>query len=75
MGEMRPELYSRSRFRLPFQREQAFLWVGSTPCFAEKILPRLFSSEGYEVDVVPGGVAGVEMLRRRPPSEVVFDLP
>jgi hypothetical protein len=28
------------------------------------ILRRLFSSEGYEVDVVPDGVAGLEMLRQ-----------
>jgi DNA-binding response OmpR family regulator len=41
----------------------------------QKILQRLFSSEGYEVDVVPGGVAGLEMLRQRPPSLVVLDLP
>ena len=41
----------------------------------QKILQRLFSSEGYEVDVVPGGVAGLEMLRQRPPSVVVLDLP
>ena len=41
----------------------------------QKILRRLFSSEGYEVDVVPGGVAGLEMLSQRPPSVVVLDLP
>jgi DNA-binding response OmpR family regulator len=41
----------------------------------QKILQRLFTSEGYEVDVVPGGVAGLEMLRQRPPSVVVLDLP
>jgi DNA-binding response OmpR family regulator len=41
----------------------------------QKILQRLFSSEGYEVDVVPGGMAGLEMLRQRPPSLVVLDLP
>jgi DNA-binding response OmpR family regulator len=40
-----------------------------------KILRRFFSTEGYEVDVVPGGVAGLEMLRQRPPSVVVLDLP
>jgi DNA-binding response OmpR family regulator len=40
-----------------------------------KVLRRIFSSEGYEVDVVPGGVAGLEMLRHRPPSVVVLDLP
>jgi DNA-binding response OmpR family regulator len=40
-----------------------------------KILRRLFSPEGYEVDVVPGGVAGLEMLRQRPPSVAVLDLP
>jgi len=39
-----------------------------------KILRRLFSSEGYEVDVVPDGVAGLEMLRQRFPSAVVVDL-
>ena len=31
MGEMRPELYSRSRFRLQFRREHSFLWVRPTP--------------------------------------------
>jgi DNA-binding response OmpR family regulator len=40
----------------------------------QRILQRLFSSEGYEVDVVRGGVAGLEMLRQRPPSVVVLDL-
>jgi two-component system OmpR family response regulator len=41
----------------------------------QKILQRLFSSEGYEVDVIPGGVAGLEMLHQKPPSLVVLDLP
>jgi DNA-binding response OmpR family regulator len=41
----------------------------------QKILERLFSSEGYEVDVVPGGTAGLELLRQRPPSVVILDLP
>jgi DNA-binding response OmpR family regulator len=40
-----------------------------------KILQRLFFSEGYEVDVVSGGVAGLEMLRQRTPSAVILDLP
>jgi DNA-binding response OmpR family regulator len=40
----------------------------------EKTLQRLFSSEGYEVDLVPDGVAGLEMLRQRPPSAVIVDL-
>jgi DNA-binding response OmpR family regulator len=39
-----------------------------------KILRRLFSSEGYEVDVVPDGVAGLEILRQRSPSAVIVDL-
>jgi DNA-binding response OmpR family regulator len=39
-----------------------------------KILKRLFSSEGYAVDVVPDSVAGLEMLRRRLPSAVILDL-
>jgi DNA-binding response OmpR family regulator len=40
-----------------------------------KILRRLFSSEGYEVDLVADGVAGLEMLRQRMPAAVILDLP
>ena len=40
-----------------------------------KILLRLFSSEGYEVDVVPDAVCGLERLRRGVPAAVIFDLP
>jgi DNA-binding response OmpR family regulator len=36
------------------------------------MLRRLFSSEGYEVDVVPDGVAGLEMLRQKPPIAVIL---
>ena len=39
-----------------------------------KILRRLFSSEGYEVDVVPDAVTGLEMLRQRFPSAVIVDV-
>ena len=39
-----------------------------------KILRRLFSSEGYEVEVVPDGRAGLEMLRQRSPSAMIVDL-
>jgi DNA-binding response OmpR family regulator len=39
-----------------------------------KILRRLLSSEGYEVDVVPDGVSAVEMLRHKTPSAVILDL-
>jgi DNA-binding response OmpR family regulator len=39
-----------------------------------KILRRLFSSEGYEVDVVPDGVSGLEMLHQRAPAAVILDL-
>ena len=40
-----------------------------------KILRRLLSSEGYEVEVVPDAVVGLEMLRQRIPAAVVLDLP
>src|SRR6202521_2258663 len=40
-----------------------------------KILRRLFSSEGYEVDVVPDAVCGLERLRQGAPAAVVLDLP
>ncbi|HXC61862.1 MAG TPA: response regulator transcription factor, partial [Nitrospiria bacterium] len=39
-----------------------------------KTLRRLFSSEGYEVDVVPDRMAGLEMLRQRSPSAMILDL-
>jgi|SRR5215470_13955483 len=39
-----------------------------------KILQRLFSMEGYEVEVVPDSGAGLEMLRHRPFSAVILDL-
>jgi DNA-binding response OmpR family regulator len=39
-----------------------------------KILRRLLSSEGYEVDVVPDGIAGLEMLRQKPPIAVILDV-
>jgi len=40
-----------------------------------KILRRLFSSQGYEVDVVPDAVSGLEKLRQGVPAAVLFDLP
>jgi DNA-binding response OmpR family regulator len=39
-----------------------------------KILRRLFSSEGYEVDIAPDVAAGLEMFRQKPPSAVLLDL-
>lgn len=39
-----------------------------------KVLGRLFASEGYEVDVVPDGIAGLEMLRQKPPIAVILDI-
>jgi CheY-like chemotaxis protein len=39
-----------------------------------KILERLLTSEAYEVDVVPDGAAGLEMIGQRPPSTVIIDL-
>ena len=43
-------------------------------CALRKILRQLFSSEGYEVDVVPDVVGGLEMLRQRVPAAVILDL-
>jgi len=39
------------------------------------ILRRLFSSEGYEVEVVPDAVCGLQKLRQRAPAAVILDLP
>jgi RNA polymerase sigma-70 factor, ECF subfamily len=40
----------------------------------QKSLHELFSSEGYEVDLAPDGLAGLEMLRQRRPSAVIVGL-
>src|ERR1700723_636162 len=40
-----------------------------------RILERLFSSEGYGVDVVPDTVCGLERLRQGLPAAVILDLP
>jgi DNA-binding response OmpR family regulator len=40
-----------------------------------KTLRRLLSSQGYEVEMVPDGFAGLETLRQRVPAAVVLDLP
>ena len=40
-----------------------------------KILQRLFSSEGYEVDVLPDAVSGLERLCQGVPAAVILDLP
>jgi DNA-binding response OmpR family regulator len=39
-----------------------------------KILRQLFPSEGYEVDVVPDAVDGLEMLRQRVPAAVILNV-
>ncbi|MGA8212541.1 MAG: response regulator transcription factor [Candidatus Sulfotelmatobacter sp.] len=41
----------------------------------QKILRRLFFLEGYEVDILPDGAAGLEMLQQRRPCAVILDLP
>ena len=40
----------------------------------QRILRRLLSSEGYEVDVAQSGMDGLQMLHRNRPSAVVLDL-
>ena len=40
----------------------------------QESLRQLFSMEGYEVDVVPSGLAGLEMLRHKRPSAVIVDI-
>jgi DNA-binding response OmpR family regulator len=42
---------------------------------SRNILLRLFSSEGYVVDVVPDAVYGLERLRQGVPAAVILDLP
>lgn len=40
----------------------------------QKALQRLFSSEGYAVEVAPDGITGLEMIRQRKPSALILDL-
>src|ERR1700693_2467397 len=41
----------------------------------QKILRRLFSSEGYEVDIVSDAVRGLERFQQQAPAAVILDLP
>jgi DNA-binding response OmpR family regulator len=43
-------------------------------CALQTVLRRLFSSERYEVDLVPDGVSGLEILRKRMPLALILDL-
>src|SRR5580692_4680552 len=61
MSELRP---------VPMER---ILVIEDDPAL-RKILQRLFSSEGYEVDIVPDARAGLEMLRQKAPAAVILDL-
>jgi DNA-binding response OmpR family regulator len=56
----------------PAPRERILLIEDDGPL--RKVLRRLFSSEGYEVDVVPDAVCGLERLRQGTPAAVVLDL-
>jgi RNA polymerase sigma-70 factor (ECF subfamily) len=49
------------------------LVIESNPVLQET-LRQLFCSEGYEVDLVPDGLAGLEMLRYIRPSAVIVDM-
>jgi DNA-binding response OmpR family regulator len=40
----------------------------------QRTLQRLFSSEGYEVEIVADDLVGLEILRKRPPSALILDL-
>jgi DNA-binding response OmpR family regulator len=40
----------------------------------QKALKRLFTSNGYNVEIAPTGTAGLELFRSAPPSAVVLDL-
>lgn len=40
----------------------------------QKTLLRLFSSEGYQVEIVVDDLVGLEMLRKNPPSALILDL-
>jgi DNA-binding response OmpR family regulator len=62
MSELRPAIADRI---LVIEHDNAL----------RKILDRLFSAEGFGVDIVPSGPDGLEMLRQGRPAAVVFDLP
>ena len=40
----------------------------------QRTLQRLFSLEGYEVEIVTDDLVGLEVLRNRPPSALILDL-
>jgi DNA-binding response OmpR family regulator len=59
---------------LPPARRERILVIENDGAL-QKILQRLFSLEGYAVDVVPDTVSGLERLRQGVPAAVILDLP
>jgi DNA-binding response OmpR family regulator len=56
-----------------FSRAQRILVIAENRAL-QRTLQRLFSSEGYEVEIVADDLDGLEMLRNRPPSALILDL-
>ena len=52
---------------------ERILIIAENPAL-QKTLQRLFSSEGYEVEIVADDLIGLEILRQRPPSALILDL-
>ena len=40
----------------------------------QRVLQRLFTSEGYEVEIVADDLVGLEIVRQKPPSALILDL-
>jgi len=57
-----------------FDRNLDRLLILEANAALQKILQELFSSEGYEVELVSEGLTALEILRQRRPSAVIVDL-
>ena len=67
-----PTLNTTITEQRPFS-EQRILVIAENRAL-QRALQRLFSSQGYEVEIAADDLVGLEMLRKRPPSALILDL-
>ena len=56
-----------------FSQAQRILVIAENRAL-QRTLERIFSSEGYEVEIVADDLIGLEILRKRPPAALILDL-
>lgn len=73
LGARAPAILSKPRFESRAATTDRILIIEGNGALQES-LRQLFFMEGYEVNIVPSGPAGLDMLRYQRPSAVIVDI-